>query len=80
MPGISGYHMRPDNLQYPLNRLNPLGRKGRAGFVHFAFPHRSKVNIIPQGTFFIRNRIMERELIDRAEAIQQRILQLRDSL
>ena len=32
------------------------------------------------GNVLHRNRIMERELIDRAEAIQQRILQLRDSL
>jgi|GEM_PF-6921780 len=35
---------------------------------------------MPLGSFFFRNRIMERELFDRAEAIQQRILQLRDSL
>ena len=72
--------MRPDNLQCSLNRLNPMYRKGRDGFVHFAFPRRPGANIMPHGTFFIRNRIMERELIDRAEAIQQRILQLRDSL
>jgi hypothetical protein len=35
---------------------------------------------MPCGLRVPRNRIMEGELIDRAEAIQRRILQLRDSL
>jgi len=30
--------------------------------------------------YFFRSHVMDRELIDRAEAIRERILQLRDSL
>ncbi len=34
-----------------------------------------------QSSFFVRKaRFMEKELLDRAEAIQQRLVQLRDSL